>query len=373
MNRNFVDDYRQRRGMGVSELAMRVGVTRQTIYSIEAGNYVPNTVVALRMGQTLGVSVEELFPLDDDVTPFTYPEENALLLPSSQPPYEGQPVQLCQVGRNLIAASPEASGWSLPPADGVLVGVSDKRKKDMVRVRPFCDTKDLGKRILVAGCDPGISVLARHLQRAGIELIVVNRNSTKALELLKAGLVHVAGCHLRDPDTGESNLPVVHRYFDKRTVAVVGFCIWEEGIAVARGNPKHIEGFADFARPDVTIVNREDGAGCRMMLDHGLTEAGVSAKKVKGYDQIAQGHLPVAWHVQNGKADCGIVTRAAAKVFGLDFIPLLQERYDLVMRKSHLSMPEFQELLEILGRASFRRELEGLGGYDTRTAGNRFA
>lgn len=372
MNQNHVGEYRRRRGMGVSELALRVGVTRQTIYSIEAGNYVPNTVVALRMGQTLGTSVEDLFPLDD-AAPFSYPDESALLLPGAHPPYEGQPVQLCRVGKELIAASPEAMGWFLPPADGVLVGPLHGKKQDKVRVRPFCDTRELGKRLLVAGCDPGISVLMRHLQRAGIELIVVNRNSTKALELLKAGLVHIAGCHLRDKETGESNLPVVHRYFDKRTVAVVGFAIWEEGIAVARGNPKKIESLTDFARSDVTIANREEGAACRIMLDRALEDAGISPKKVKGYDQIAQGHLPVAWHVQTGKADCGVVTRAAARVFGLDFISLIQERYDLVMRRSHLARPEMQELLETLGRANFRRELEGLGGYDTRTSGNRFA
>lgn len=369
MGRNSLSKYRQTRGLSAAELAARVGVTRQTIYSMEAGSYVPNTTVALKLGRVLGVSVEALFPLDDEPA-FAYPPENVVMLPNAQPAYDGQPVQLCQVGTQLVAACPEPLAWSLPPADGVLIGAKQKAR---TQVQPFGDRKSLGKRLLVAGCDPGISVLSRHLQRAGIELILVNRNSTQSLELLKAGLVHVAGTHLRDEATGESNLPAVHRYFDKRAVAVIGFAIWEEGIVVARGNPKHIATMSDFARKGVKIVNREPGAGCRIMLDTALEKAGIVATSVGGYDNIALGHLPAAWQVQTGKADACIATRAAAAVFGLDFLPLVRERYDLVMRRQSLNLPEMQELLDTLGKASFRRELEGLGGYDTSTAGNRFA
>jgi putative molybdopterin biosynthesis protein len=109
------------------------------------------------------------------------------------------------------------------------------------------------------------------------------------------------------------------------------------------------------------------------MLDSHLQRLGVSAPSVNGYGQIALGHLPAAWHVLTGKADCCIATKAAARVFGLDFIPLLSERYDLVIRKPDLNSPGVQVLLDTLGRAAFRRELEGLGGYDTRTAGDRVA
>jgi len=373
MTRNNLAEYRQKRGMAAAELAARVGVTRQTIYSMEAGSYVPNTVVALKLGRVLGVTVEELFPLEDD-EPFQYRRETVVLLPGAQVGYEGQPVQLCKVGSQIVATCPEPLTWSLPPADGVLVGTAAKGKhKNAALVQPLSDKKDFGKRLLIAGCDPGITVLARHLQRVGVELVVLNRNSTQALELLKAGLVHAAGSHLRDEATGESNLTAVQRYFDKRSVAVIGFAIWEQGIVAARGNPKNIRDLGDFARKGVTIVNREPGAAVRIMLDAHLEKIGVETKTVRGYDQIALGHLPAAWHVQTGKADCCIATRAAARVFGLDFVPLVKERYDLVMRKQTLNLPEMQELLDTLGRASFRRELEGLGGYDTSTAGKQFA
>jgi len=254
-------------------------------------------------------------------------------------------------------------GWLLS------LRVTDDKGKATVQL--FEDEKELGKRLLVAGCDPGISVLSRHLQRAGIELVAVSRNSSQSLDLLKQGLVHVAGTHLRDDASGESNLPAVRQRFANHAVAVIGFALWEEGIVVGRGNPKSIREIADFAHKNVIIVNREPGAGCRLMLDSHLDQLGIAARSIRGYGQIALGHLPAAWHVLTGKADCCIATKAAARVFGLDFIPLLSERYDLVIRKADLNVPGVQVLLDTLGRAAFRRELEGLGGYDTRSAGER--
>jgi len=370
---NNLADLRQKRGLAAAELASRIGVTRQTVYAMEAGSYVPNTLVALKTAQVLGVQVEDLFRIEDDVLPARY-TGNVEILPGEQDAQPGQPIQLCRVGRRLVATCPEPLTWSMPAADAVLVnaGRSGKRK-GKATVQLLQDEKELGKRLMVAGCDPGISVLSRHLQRAGIELVVVSRNSSQALDLLKQGLVHIAGTHLRDNATGESNLPAVRQRFANHTVAVIGFALWEEGIVVGRGNPKGIRVIADFARKGITIVNRESGAGCRLMLDSRLEQLGIAAASVKGYRQIALGHLPAAWHVLTGKADCCIATKAAARVFGLDFIPLLSERYDLVIRRPDLSLAGVQALLDTLGRAAFRRELEGLGGYDTRTAGDRLA
>jgi len=370
--RNSLADLRQKRGLAAAELASRIGVTRQTVYAMEAGSYVPNTLVALRIAQVLGVRVEDLFRIEDEAPPANF--SNVEILPGEQDAQPGQPVQLCRVGTRLVAACPEPAAWNLPPADAVLVDTGQSAKsKGKATVQLFQDEKELGKRLMVAGCDPGISVLSRHLQRAGIELVAVSRNSSQSLDLLKRGLVHIAGTHLRDDATGESNLPAVRQRFSSHAVAVIGFALWEEGIVVGRENPKGIREIADFARKDIAIVNREPGAGCRLMLDSHLDRLGIAARSVRGYSQIALGHLPAAWHVLTGKADCCIATRAAARVFGLDFIPLLSERYDLVIRKADLSVPGVQALLDTLGRAAFRRELEGLGGYDTRSAGDRLA
>jgi len=359
--------YRLKRGFSAIELARKIGVSRQTIYAMETGTYVPNTLLALKLAQALEVRVEDLFQLESAEPPAH--TESVDLLPSEQEPQPGLPVQLCHVDDRLVAVLPAPAAWSLPPADAVLIEAGKRPGRG--RVQLFQEESPYRTRLLIAGCDPGISVLLRHLQREGVEAVVAYRNSSQSLDLLKQSLIHVAGTHLRDETTGESNLPAVRKHFAKGTVAVISYAIWEEGIVIARGNPKGIRSIADLARKDVGIVNREPGAGSRFLLDTSLRQAGIPAARVKGYQQIAYGHLPAAWQVKNGAADCCLATKTAACVFGLDFIPLLSERYDLVIRKSNLSHPGMQILLETLGRAAFRRELEGLGGYDTRIAGNR--
>jgi molybdate-binding protein len=149
----------------------------------------------------------------------------------------------------------------------------------------------------------------------------------------------------------------------------VNLATWEQGIVVAKRNPKSIRGVEDLARTDVRLINREPGAGSRALLDANLARLGIHRKQVTGYETVAHGHLPAAWQVRLGNADACIATRAAARVLGLDFIPLVHERYDLVLRKQFLAMPAVEALLDTLSRADFRRELEVLGDYDTHDAG----
>lgn len=359
---------RRQRGFTAIELARLTGVTRQTIYAIEAGTYIPNTAVALRLARVLETQVEELFMLPDEGPAPDLPVEQATLLPGSDQPEPGQTVQLCHVDKRLIASPPAPVRWYLPASDAIVAG---KATGARTKVQILHSGSDFRNRILVAGCDPGISVLARHVLAAGIELVLAHRNSSQSLALLKEGNIHIAGTHLRDDLSGESNLPEIDRMFPKRSVAVISFAIWEEGIVTARGNPKGIRSIEDMARPDVTIVNREKGAGTRNLLDAELKRLKIDARKVRGYQTTAPGHLPVAWQVQTGAADCCISTRAAARVFGLGFLPLVSERYDLAIRRQHLDLPGVQALLDTLSRTGFRRELESLGGYDTKASGQR--
>ncbi|MEP6716268.1 MAG: substrate-binding domain-containing protein [Terriglobia bacterium] len=360
---------RRKRGLSAISVAAAVGVTRQTIYAIESGAYVPNTAVALRLARALDSTVEDLFTLSDGPGAPEFRSEQASLLPGSELPEAGQPVQLCRVDRKLMASPPSAIPWYFPATDGVVTDGSAKSGKTDVQV--FQDEGDFSNRILIAGCDPGISVLSRHAQAAGIELVLAHRNSSQSLSLLKEDCIHVAGTHLRDETSGESNLPEIGRLFAKNSVAVISFAVWEQGILTARSNPKGIRGIADFARKDVSIVNREEGAGSRALLDRGLRKENLSPESVQGYERIAQGHLPAAWQVQSGLVDCCLATRGAARMFGLHFIPLVSERYDLVLRTRNLEMPRIQNLLDTLSRSDFRRELDGLGGYDTSVAGQR--
>jgi molybdate-binding protein len=154
-------------------------------------------------------------------------------------------------------------------------------------------------------------------------------------------------------------------------VAVFSYAIWDEGLVTAQSNPKHISGVADLARRDVRFTNREPGAGCRRLLDDMLRKSKIDPSQVRGYERITEGHLPAARLVKSGEVDCCISTNAVARAMGLEFIPLANKPYHLVIRRAQLNLPPIQTLLETLGHASFRREVEACTGYSMKTAGDR--
>ena len=366
---NHLAALRHKRGLSAAWLAKAAGTSRQTIYAIEAGTYIPNTVVALRMARALETGVESLFTLGGEGPVPDLPSAHVALLPGSGLLEAGQPVQLCRIEERLVASAPSPVRWYLPVGDAIVAAPPGAGRKTKVHI--YHPDGDFRNRILVAGCDPGISVLARHVQPAGVQLVLAHRNSSRALALLKEGAVHIAGTHLQDERSGESNIPEIGRIFPKNRVAVISFAVWEEGILTARGNPKAVRGIEDLARKDVRLINREQGSGSRRLLDTHLKRLKIAAGAVAGYRDLASGHLAAAWQVRTGAADCCVATRAAARLLGLDFLPLASERYDLVIRRRHLDFPPMQALLDTLSRSSFRRELESAGGYDTRAAGQR--
>jgi molybdate-binding protein/DNA-binding XRE family transcriptional regulator len=356
--------------MGAAELARLVGVSRQTIYAIEAGDYVPNTAVALQLARVLEAGVEELFRLEDDAPPPSKPAAVEIL---GEPAHPGQPVQLCRVGKQTVGVSAAPPAWGLTMADGVVSGLAEPLSRKAA-VQVFQERAADEKRLLVAGCDPAISLLAQYLLRAdGVEMILAPCSSRQALEWLKEGKAHMAGSHWKDDRSGEYNLPLVKRLFPQGGVQVITFAIWEEGLVVARGNPKAIRGVEDLARKDVSIMNREEGAGSRQLLDKRLAAAGISGEQVHGYNRTANGHLPAALAVSSGYADCCIATRAASRAFGLDFLPLAVERYDLVVPRRFAELAAAQAALDALNRSAMRRKLETLAGYDTSHTGERIS
>ncbi len=365
---NNLTTLREQRGISVARLAAMVGVARQTVYAMEAGSFVPNTEVALKLARGLECKVEDLFCLTEDPPTPVGRSETASLLPGSEDALPGQPVQLCRVGEQLVATSSVPVSWYFPPSDATVA--RPPTKSGALRVNLTDNDREFGKRVLVAGCDPGISVLARSAQLAGVELVLVHRNSSQALQLLKQGRIHIAGTHLRDEATGD-NMPGIDAVLSKDSVAVISFAVWEEGLVAATGNPKNIRSAEDLARRDVSIVNREQGAGARKLLDSQLKRHGIGSRAVNGYRNLALGHLAAAWQVRSGAADCCIAPGAVARSLGLSFIPLLTERYDLALRKQDVDNPGIRVLLETLNRSQFRHELESYGGYDARDAGRR--
>ncbi|HJZ95099.1 MAG TPA: substrate-binding domain-containing protein [Candidatus Solibacter sp.] len=348
---NRLAHFREQRGIAAADLARQAGVSRQTIYAMEAGDYVPNTAVALRLARVLETTVEELFRLEGGAAEPRRTARAEVIGPGDR--FAGTPVELCRVDGKLVAVPVVPAPWQLPPTDGLLV---DPTRSEVQMLRG----DEPGMRLLIAGCDPAVSVLARHLQRANVELVAAPVNSSVALELLEKRLTHVAGTHL-------SKAPEARAKFE-----VFRLAVWEQGLVVARGNPKKIRTMEDLARPVLRLANRERGSGSRQLLDSQLRAAGIPKGAVPGYDdEPATGHLAAAWRVYAGIADSCIATRSAAWAFGLDFLPLASERYDLVFRKEHRNFPPVARLLETLQHAVLRRELETLCGYDTRDTGRR--
>jgi putative molybdopterin biosynthesis protein len=203
----------------------------------------------------------------------------------------------------------------------------------------------------------------------GVEIVSAAASSKLALTWLSQDKVHIAGSHMEDPKTGEFNLPYIRRVFPDGDFTVVTFARWEEGLVVAPANPKAIRKIEDLVRKNIRFVNREPGSGSRALLDQRLEKAGIDARRIQGYDRVAYGHLAVAYCIVSHEADVCLATRSAAQAFGLDFIPLHSERYDLVMRKRTAALPAVKIFLDVLQRATLRRKLEVLAGYDTSDTG----
>lgn len=355
------------RGLSVAELAKRVGVIRQTIYAIETGSYVPNTEVALRLARELETPVEELFQLAE-AAGSAGTEHVASEYLDTASPAKGQAVRTGRVGTKLISVPVSAAPYHLPEADGVVASIQPGEKQPKVHL--FSRGVANSRRLIVAGCDPAASVLAHMVERiGGAEVIHAPASSQLALDWLRAGHVHLAGTHLEDSKTGEFNLPFVRRQFVRQDMTVITFAEWEAGFVVAEGNPKAIQRIEDLAKKNVRFVNRETGSGSRSLLDKLLRSAGLSATNVRGYDRTVAGHLAAAYTVVSGEADCCIATQSAARAYSLDFVPLHRERYDFVLRRETLGLPQAKAFLDVLQRADLRRKLETLAGYDTTKTG----
>lgn len=353
-----VREHRQALRLTQQQLAERAGVSRQTLVAIEAGRLTPSVAVALRLARALGCTVEDLFALPKGELVEARLADVAEL--AWQPPFR---VHLARVGSQLVA-------WPLHGETSEAEGLVCQRHGDRVLVEPLIDVREAEKSLILTGCDPALGLLAAELRRWHREqrVIWVPLGSQAALQAVARGQAHIAGTHLWDPDSGAYNVPAVQRELGGRAVIVVTLSHWLEGLAVAPGNPRRIRELADLAQPGVTIVNRETGSGSRLVLDTLLARQGIDPGLLHGYERELRGHRVVAEAVCNGFADCGPVVFPVARVYGLDFVPLLEERYDLVIPVEFLDLPIVHDLLEFITSRVFRRQL-AVAGYDVRETG----
>ena len=228
--------------------------------------------------------------------------------------------------------------------------------------------------VIIGSHDITLDILGDEVRRKkrNIRISSGNVGSLGGLLALRKGRCHIAGSHLLDTVTGEYNISYIKRYVKGVSVAVFHLTLREQGLIVAKGNPKGIKGVEDLTRTDIAFVNRQTGSGTRVLFDHQLDQSGVNADAVKGYDHEEFTHMAVAVDVLSGAADTGMGIYAAAKALGLDFVPIAREQYDLIIPSKMLDQPNIQTVLNTIKSGHFRERIISLGGYDPSKSGELF-
>ncbi len=274
-------------------------------------------------------------------------------------------------GASVISSLVEADGVVRVPAHSE--GIETGEEVTVELLRPLADIR--GNLLMAGSHDNALDLLAEELRKRhhDTRLSASAVGSLAGLIAVRDGEAHIAGSHLLDPETGEYNWYYIQRYLRGREVVVVNFVQREQGILTPKGNPKNIGGITDLGREDLAIVNRQSGAGTRVLLDHLMARAGLSPEDVRGYERVETTHMAVAMAVVAGRADCGLGIFAAANMLGLDFIPLEQERFDFIVPGEHWETPAIQKVVDILRDATFQDAVEALGGYNTEMTGQVMA
>jgi molybdate-binding protein/DNA-binding transcriptional regulator YhcF (GntR family) len=235
-----------------------------------------------------------------------------------------------------------------------------RRQAPAARLQQFAGSHDVALEALWAQArrfDPPLTFRALYV------------GSLDGLLALLHGEVALAGAHILDEGTGEYNIPILQRLFLGKAMCVVALAEREQGLIVRHGNPLGVRTFADLAQPGLRFVNRQPGSGTRTLLDYHLRRLDIPESRVSGYDMVAPTHLALAASIADGHADAGLGLVAAARAYGLDFLPVARERYDLVLHADDRRRAPLDALLALLETAEFRAVVAGLGGYDIRDMG----
>ena len=285
-------------------------------------------------------------------------------------------VVLGRVGDRLLAA-PLSRGagviTSLVQADGLALiprGVQGVESGEKIQIKLYRDKSEIEKTIFCIGShDLTLDLLAQFLAEHDRRLTSANVGSQGGLVALSRGDAHVAGSHLLDTDSGEYNITYIRQYMPGIPVKVIALVRREQGLIVKKGNPKSVKSLRDLTRSEVQFVNRQRGSGTRVLLDYHLNAQAIQSGSIAGYSQEEYTHLGVAAAVASGRAECGLGIAAAAQALDLEFIPLFQERYDLVIPKAHAESDLLAPLLGLLADSVFRNAVSQLTGYDVSVMG----
>lgn len=288
-------------------------------------------------------------------------------------------VNIGKVGDRLIATPlPRSAGsiTTLTRAEGIMrippfsEGVT---QDELINAELLVSDEELQNTIVVIGShDITIDILADEIrQGTGKNLRISSGNvgSLGGLMAIRKGICHFAGSHLLDTETGEYNVSYIKRYLKGISVSLFRLVLREQGLIIPKNNPKGIKGIMDLTRNDISFINRQAGSGTRILFDYNIARSGIRPESIKGYDQEEFTHMSVAVDVLSGAADCGMGIYAAAKALDLDFIPINQEQYDLVIPTDILHDPNMRAVLDTIRSQGFRDRVANLGGYDPSGSG----
>lgn len=359
---NRVRRRRKAEGLSQQALAESLGVSRQAIHAIETGSQVPSTSLGLRMARVFGCAVEDLFSLAAD------PGIRARVAPAAPGSETSSRVALGQVEGRWVAHRIPAHGMSA--ADGI---IAREAAGAGAEVALLADAGRLSRNVLVAGCAPLLGAVAQRVgsRFSDARLTWLRAGNGRALGLLAERLVHMAGLHLPGvPGAGgdDDTACAARRALPDRRLLVVNLTRWRQGLVVPAGNPRGLTGGADLLDSGLRVVRREEGSGAQALAAAWLTEAkgdcGLSAT-----GPLARGHAEVARLVRWGAADVGIAIESAALAEGLDFVPITEERFDLVVPEALAATPPVSRVIDALDDPGFRTDVSHLPGYDGSLSG----
>jgi putative molybdopterin biosynthesis protein len=356
---------RQARGYTQQQLAGMAGVTRQAVSYVESGLTDPSMRVGLALARALGMTVEELFGP-------SVPAPQVTARTVAPLGGQGGRVTLAPVDDGFVAlplqgATATRAGFL---AAGGLAGPAGAVAGESTQVQPIGPPRPT---LVAAGCDPALPLLEHPLGLLDppVAFSWWPCSSREALGLAADGLVHVAGAHLRADDGTYNTGPAAELL--PQGGEVIGFCSWHEGLVLRPELADGISGVGDVARRGLRLVNREPGAEARSVLDRELARLEIDASQLPGYGTRATGHLEVAAAIAAGLADAAIASEPAALAYGLAFVPLTLEHFDLVIPAGQDGSRDVQDLLKILTSRWLLDQLASLPGYDPARCGEHIA
>jgi molybdate-binding protein/transcriptional regulator with XRE-family HTH domain len=341
------------RGLSQAALADQASVTRQTISGIESGRWSPSLDVAFAIAAALGSSVEELF----GAAPKFASVQSRLVVGTREPAR----LLLSAIGGEHVALPLEGDHVLLPgfrPALAELAGTSAAEAGAHVEARRFVAP---GPVLVVAGCDPALTLLAGPLDRhrPPVGLVWWNCGNSTALELLQAGSAHVSALHRCRDEVPRRRI----------SHEVVGFAAWREGLVVTPRYAGRVRGLSDALELGLRLANREPGSEARRLLDEALGQLGADGHALAGYESSCTAHLLVTSAIAAGLADVGVASEPAALAYGLGFVPWQEEICELWIPGSLLGTPEIRALFEVLAGSELPAQLGAIAGYDVSPCG----